>query len=110
MVTVPEVALLRPVAAKLSVRATRPSLTIGTRWNVAMFIDEADILVKAGDGGAGSVSFRREKYIARGGPNGGDGGHGGSVYLLADPSVNTLSVFAGHHHHWRAEDAAAPRA
>ncbi len=69
-----------------------------------MFIDEADIQVKAGDGGAGAVAFRREKYVPRGGPDGGDGGDGGSVFLLADPSVDTLLDFAGHHH-WRADDA-----
>lgn len=54
------------------------------------FVDEAKILVIAGDGGNGCVSFRREKYIPKGGPDGGDGGDGGDVYLLADENLNTL--------------------
>lgn len=58
-----------------------------------MFIDKARIFVKAGDGGNGMSSFRREKYVPRGGPNGGDGGHGGSVVLLVDAEVNTLLNF-----------------
>ena len=54
------------------------------------FIDEAKIYVKAGDGGNGAATFRREKYIPMGGPNGGDGGRGGSIYVLADRNINTL--------------------
>lgn len=54
------------------------------------FVDEVAILVIAGDGGNGCVSFRREKYIPNGGPDGGDGGDGGDVYLLADENLNTL--------------------
>lgn len=54
------------------------------------FVDEAKILVVAGDGGNGCVSFRREKYIPKGGPDGGDGGDGGDVYLQADENLNTL--------------------
>ena len=57
------------------------------------FVDEATIRVLAGNGGHGCLSFRREKYVERGGPDGGDGGHGGSVYLLAEPSMNTLADF-----------------
>ncbi|MEZ0266499.1 MAG: GTPase ObgE [Phycisphaerae bacterium] len=66
-----------------------------------MFVDEARIHVKAGDGGNGCVSFRREKYIPKGGPDGGDGGYGGSVKFQADPQVNTLLDFSGKHH-WKA--------
>ena len=57
------------------------------------FVDEATIRVIAGNGGHGCLSFRREKYVARGGPDGGDGGHGGGVYLAADSSLNTLADF-----------------
>lgn len=58
-----------------------------------MFIDTARIFVKSGDGGNGAISFRREKYIAFGGPDGGDGGKGGSVILVADPNITTLLDF-----------------
>lgn len=54
------------------------------------FIDEAVVTVKAGDGGNGIVSFRREKYVPKGGPDGGDGGKGGDVYVIADDNTNTL--------------------
>jgi GTPase len=63
-------------------------------WYIVMkFVDQATITVEAGKGGDGCLSFRREKYIAFGGPNGGDGGDGGSVYLEADESLNTLVDF-----------------
>jgi GTP-binding protein len=57
------------------------------------FVDEATIRVQAGNGGNGCLSFRREKYVERGGPDGGDGGAGGSVYLIADAAMNTLADF-----------------
>lgn len=57
------------------------------------FIDEAIILLKAGDGGRGCVSFRREKFVPRGGPDGGNGGHGGNIYLVAKAGLSTLMDF-----------------
>jgi len=65
------------------------------------FVDEARLTVRSGDGGAGMASFRREKFIAKGGPNGGDGGKGGNVVLIADRNRNTLSEF-----HYRQKMAA----
>ncbi len=67
-----------------------------------MFVDEAVITVSAGNGGPGCVSFRREKYIPKGGPDGGNGGRGGDVVMAADENVNTLYDFA-HNHHWKAQ-------
>ena len=68
-----------------------------------MLVDEAFIFVQSGKGGDGLVSFRREKYVPKGGPDGGDGGRGGSVYIRAVAGVDTLLDMAGRHH-WRAHD------
>lgn len=67
------------------------------------FLDEARIFVKSGAGGPGMVSFRREKYVPHGGPNGGDGGKGGDVVFVANPKINTLRAF-GRQVHFRAND------
>jgi GTP-binding protein len=71
--------------------------------NKALFVDEVEIFAIAGSGGNGCVAFRREKYIPRGGPSGGDGGNGGSVILQAEQSYTTLQHLSGKHH-WRADN------
>src|SRR5206468_12597113 len=62
-------------------------------WRIMKFVDEAHVKVQAGNGGRGGTSFRREKFIPLGGPDGGDGGHGGDVYLRAVSGINTLADF-----------------
>lgn len=65
---------------------------------MSQFVDECNLHVKGGDGGAGSVSFRREPFVPRGGPDGGDGGKGGDVWLVADRNVASLIAFQDHPH------------
>ncbi len=67
--------------------------------SVRLFVDEVTIHVRGGKGGDGCVSFRREKFVPKGGPDGGDGGRGGSVYLTAEAGVDTLLDLAGRHHY-----------
>ncbi len=67
-----------------------------------MFVDHAKIFIKAGSGGNGCLAFRREKYVPRGGPSGGNGGQGGSVYLRSNPHLNTLLAFK-YQQHFQAE-------
>ncbi|MAT71807.1 MAG: GTPase ObgE [Planctomycetaceae bacterium] len=71
-----------------------------------MFVDRVTIEVEAGRGGDGCVSFRREKFVPRGGPDGGDGGHGGSVHVVAQEGVDTLAALV-HRKHWRAKSGVA---
>ncbi len=68
-----------------------------------MFVDRVTIHVQAGDGGHGCLSFRREKYVPRGGPDGGNGGGGGNVIIIAEEGVDSLAALA-HRKHWRAPD------
>lgn len=65
---------------------------------MSQFVDECGLNVRAGDGGAGCVSFRREAHVAKGGPDGGDGGDGGGVWLVADHNVASLIAFKDHPH------------
>jgi GTP-binding protein len=73
-----------------------------------MFYDRAKIQVRAGNGGDGSASFRREKFVPKGGPDGGDGGRGGSVYLRVNPSLNTLLPFH-YKQHFKAQHGGSGR-
>src|SRR5690348_13422418 len=63
-----------------------------------MFLDRVKVLLKAGDGGAGASTFRREAHVPRGGPDGGDGGRGASIQFRADPGQTTLRDFQYRHH------------
>ena len=65
---------------------------------MSQFVDECQLNVRGGDGGAGCVSFRREGPVVMGGPNGGDGGNGGNVWLVADHNVSSLLAFRDHPH------------
>jgi GTP-binding protein len=71
-----------------------------------MFVDRVTLFVKAGDGGRGCVSFRREKYVPKGGPDGGDGGHGGSVIVRAVAGADSLAGIT-HRKHWKAKNGQA---
>ncbi|MBQ6428064.1 MAG: GTPase CgtA, partial [Oscillospiraceae bacterium] len=63
------------------------------------FVDRVKITCKSGNGGNGAVSFHREKFVTNGGPDGGDGGHGGDVMVYADPNMHTLLDFRFHSKH-----------
>src|SRR5439155_971537 len=80
----------RPLSRVLVSEPPGDKLPLESRMKL---INEARIEVIAGDGGNGAVSFRREKYVPRGGPDGGDGGRGGSIYATADRNINTLIDF-----------------
>ena len=76
--------------------------TYGADRAAMTFLDEAVILVTAGTGGSGCTSFRRETFVPKGGPDGGDGGRGGSIFVRADPQLSTLLDYR-YRSHWRAE-------
>ena len=80
--------------AQTGVNFTKKGMPLlGKGTGITMFVDVAKIKIKAGDGGNGAVSFHREKYVAAGGPDGGDGGKGGNIVFAADDSLSTLSDF-----------------
>jgi len=93
--------VLRPRTSR-ALHQHHPGLTRVAGIAPPMFIDSARLTVRAGRGGNGCMSFRREKFVPRGGPNGGDGGHGGSVILRVDPGHNTL-LHLQHQHLIRAD-------
>ena len=94
------------MSAPFPAPARRPTIGDGARARPGRFpvkfVDEAQILVSAGNGGNGCISFRREKFIPLGGPDGGDGGNGGSIWLMADENLNTLIDFR-HQRQYRAQ-------
>ncbi len=75
-----------------------PQKAINTDGRTMKFLDEAKVYIRSGDGGAGAVSFRREKFIEFGGPDGGDGGRGGDVWVEAVNGLNTLIDFRFQQH------------
>src|SRR5829696_10167472 len=75
----------------------RPSGPSYPGW-VSGFVDECGLNVRGGDGGAGAIAFRREAHVSRGGPDGGDGGKGGDIWLVADRNVASLLAFRDHPH------------
>src|SRR5690606_10570419 len=78
---------------KIRTTIARPGRAPFSKRKTMKFVDEATIEVIAGKGGNGAASFRREKFIPKGGPDGGDGGRGGSIYAIADRNINTLIDF-----------------
>ena len=87
-------AVRRPVAAGLLAATATPVASL----TVSGFVDETQLNARGGDGGAGCVSFRREAHVPKGGPDGGDGGKGGDVWLVADRNVASLLAFRDHPH------------
>src|SRR3954468_7152010 len=84
---------------KITTESFFPSLA----QRVIMFVDRVEIYVRGGDGGDGCLSFRREKYVPRGGPDGGDGGNGGDVIVRAVAGTDSLADIVNRKH-WRAEN------
>src|SRR5262245_6714768 len=86
----------RDACGSRTTAATGASSASSPSSKTYLFVDEVDIHVEAGHGGRGCLAFRREKYVPRGGPSGGDGGHGGSIFVVASPHTNTLINFRFH--------------